>query len=148
MDGRNSKQEQFTNSFPDWTEMQGDQSKRVDSQMSYLPNSDELMLVTSDERRILKHQFTGQMDSSEQTRRVPLGFVGPDLPLSSTIDKDASELRRPFPQGFSVASNGMFSDGTLDATPRNKSLSFQQDRKGLEYDSLASTSLSVDFSSE
>lgn len=148
MDGRNSKQEQVTNSFPDWNEKQGDQSKRVDSQMSYLPNSDELMLVTSYERRILKHQLTGQVDSREQTRSVPLGFVGPDLPLSSTIDEDASELRRSFPQGLSVASNGMFSDGTLDATPRNKSLSFQQDRKGLEYDSLASTSLSVAFSSE
>ena len=152
MSGRysNSKWEQFTDPFPDWTENQGDQSKRVDSQMRYLPNSDESMLVTSDESRIFKHQLTVQVDSREQTGSAPLGFDGDrhDLPLSSTVDKDASEFKRPFPQVLSVASNGMFSDRTLDATPRNNSKSFQQERRGFEYDSLASTSLSVAFSGE
>ena len=88
------------------------------------------------------------MNSREQSRSVPLGFGSMDFPLSSTIDKDTSEVERPFSQLPAVASNGFFANTTLDSTMRNKSVSFQQDGKGLEYDSLASTSLSVAFSGE
>lgn len=105
----------------------------------------ESMLTSADESGIFKHQFPSKADYREQVRSAPLGFEGSDFPLSSTVDKNASVLKRPFSQ-LSFATNGMFSDIASDAPLRNKSVSFHQDRKGLEYDSLASTSLSVAFS--
>ena len=145
--GRVSQQEQFPKSFTDWTENKGDQSRRVNSQLGYLPDSIESMLTTSDESGIIKHQFPRKVDSRDQIKSASLRSEGMDFPLSSTVDKDISALKRPFSQ-LSFASNGMFSDTALDSSVRNKSVSFEQDRKGLQYDSLASTSLSVAFSGE
>lgn len=145
--GRVSQQEQFTKSFTDWTENKGDQSRRVNSQLGYLPDSIESMLTTSNESGIIKHQFPRKVDSRDQIKSASLRSEGMDFPLSSTVDKDISALKRPFSQ-LSFASNGMFSDTALHSSVRNKSVSFEQDRKGLQYDSLASTSLSVAFSGE
>lgn len=126
------------------SENKTDRSRRVLSQMGQLPES---MLMSSDESELLEHQFVRKVDSREKIRTVPLGFDHMDIPLSSRMDSEISEIKRPFSQ-LSVATDEMFSDIPLDSTLRNKSASFQLERNGLEYDSLASTSLSLAFSGE
>ena len=126
------------------SENKTDRSRRVLSQMGQLPES---MLMSSDESELLEHQFVRKVDSREKIRTVPLGFDHMDIPLSSRMDNEISEIKRPFSQ-LSVATDEMFLDIPLDSTLRNKSASFQLERNGLEYDSLASTSLSLAFSGE
>ena len=117
----------------------------IESQIHYLPES---VLMTSDQSGIFKNQRARKMDLWKPVSTdMPLGFEHMDIPLSSTMDKESSEIKRPFSQ-LSVATNEMFSDMSLDSTLRNKSVSFQEERDRLEYDSLASTSLSVAFSGE
>ena len=127
------------------SENKTDRSRRVLSQMGHLPES---MFMSSDESRLLEHQFVRKVDSREKIQTVPLGFDHMDIPLSSTMDNEISEIKRPFSQLMSVATDEMFSDIPLDSTLRNKSASFQLEGNGLEYDSLASTSLSMAFSGE
>lgn len=118
------------------SENKTDRSRRVLSQMGHLPES---MLMSSDESELLEHQFVRKVDSREKIQTVPLEF--------DHMNNEISEIKRPFSQ-LSVATDEMFSDIPLDSTLRNKSASFQPERNGLEYDSLASTSLSLAFSGE
>ena len=126
------------------SENKTDRSRRVLSQMGYMPES---MLMSSGESGLLEHQFVRKTDSREKIQTAPLGFDRMDIPLSSTMDNEISKIKRPFSQ-LSVAADEMFSDIPLDSTLRNKSTSFQPERNGPEYDSLASTSLSLAFSGE
>lgn len=126
------------------SENKTDKSRRVLSQMGHLPES---MLMSSDESGLLEHQFVRKVDSRENIRTVLLGYDHMDIPVSSTVDNEISKIKRPFSQ-LSGATDEMFSDIPLDSTLRNKSASFQLERNGLEYDSLASTSLSLAFSGE
>lgn len=143
--GRNAKQEQFTKSYVDWTENNHhEHSSRVNSQLSYLPDSVESSFANSvDQSGMYKHQVPRNVDSRQQVRSAPVGFEGTGSPLSSTMLKGTSELNRPFSQ-LSVASNGMFNPA--DTTMRNSSVSLPLDKKVLGSDSLASTSLSMAFS--
>lgn len=152
--GRHSKQEQFAKPFTDWTENNYyEHSSRVDSQFSYLPvDSVESTFTTTsvDQSGMYKHQLPRNVDSRQQVRSAPVGFEGRNnFPVSSTLDKEASELNRPFSH-LSLASNGMFDpadfSADIDTTLRNSSMAFPCDRKVLGSDSLASTSLSVAFS--
>ncbi|KAL9956493.1 hypothetical protein ACROYT_G037975 [Oculina patagonica] len=139
--GRNSKQEQFTKSYVDWTENNHhEHSSRVNSQLSYLPDSVESSFATSVDQRGMAPR---NVNSRQQVRSAPVGSEGTDFPLSSTMVKGASELNRPFSQ-LSVASNGMFDPA--DTTMQNSSVSLPLERKVLGSDSLASTSLSMAFS--
>ena len=147
--GRNSKQEQSSASFADWTESSNyhELSSRVNSQLDYLPESTNTNSVN--QRGTYKHhgQLPRNGNSREQFTSVSVGFLGKDFPLSSTLDNETFEFKRPFPQ-LSVASNGniMYYPGDeADTTLQSSSASFP-DRTVLGSDSLASTMLSVAFS--
>ena len=142
--GRNSKQEQHTKSLLDWTENHGDQSKIVYSQSSHSAHPFESAHITTDKIEVLKHQLPGEEHGSEVGSAL-LKFDGHGLPLCSTMDNNVSDIKRPFSQ-LSAVSNGMFSDSASDMSLSNKQMSYQQDRRGLDCDSLASTSLSMAFS--
>lgn len=143
--GQNSKQGQHTKSFLDWTGNHGDQSKRVCSQLSYSAHPVESAHITADKIEVLKHQLPGEEHGSE-VASVLMGFEpGHDLLLCSTMDNNVSDIKRPFSQ-LSAVSNGMFSDSVSDMSLSNKQMLYQLDRRGLDRDSLASTSLSMAFS--
>lgn len=144
-DERNAKQEQLAKSYVDWTENNhNEHSSRISSQLSYLPDSMESSFATTgDQSGMYKCQLPRNGDSRQQVRSAPKGFEGVDFPLSSTMDKEATELNRPFSH---LASNGMFDRGDVsDTTLQKSSVSFPFHRKVLASDSLASTSLSVAF---
>ena len=142
---RNTKQEQSSKSYIDWTENNHyAHSSRINSQLSYLPDSVESSFVTSvDQSGMYKHQSPRNVDSGQQVRSAAAGFEGVDEHLNSTLNKEGLESKRPFSQ-LSFASNRMFDPA--DSTMQNSSVSFPLDRKVLESDSLASTSLSMAFS--
>lgn len=142
---RNTKQEQSSKSYIDWTENNHYvHSSRINNQLSYSPDSMESSFVTSvDQSGIYKHQSPRNVDSRQQVRTTAAGFEGVDEHLSSTSNKEGLESKRPFSQ-LSFSSNRMFDPA--DSAIQNSSESFPLVRKVLESDSLASTSLSMAFS--
>lgn len=147
-DERNVKQDQFAESYVDWTENNyHDHSSKISSQLNYLSHSLESSFGTAgDQGGMYKSQAPRNGDSRKQIRIVPEGFQGADFPYSSPMNKEAPEVNRPF-LDLSLASNVMLDSGDVsDTTPQNSSVSFPFDRKVLGSDSLASTFLSVAFS--
>ena len=142
---RNTKQEQSSTSYTDWTENNHyANSSRINSQLSYSLDSVETSFVTSvDQSGVYKHQSPRNVDSRQQVRSVAAGFEGVDEHVSSTLNKEGLESKRPFSQ-LSFASNRMFDPA--DSAMQNSSVSVPLDRKVQESDSLASTSLSMAFS--
>ncbi|XP_068671899.1 uncharacterized protein [Montipora foliosa] len=131
------------NSIVDLTENYGSYVSTSESQSEHFHNSFELTSIGRNESRNFEH-ITRQ-DLREHASDTQLGFEHADPPLSSTMYKDVAEIKRPFSQ-LSVISEGVMSDCELSKTLINKQESIQKGRRGLEFDSLASTSLSVAFS--
>lgn len=147
-DERNAKQDQFVESYVDWTENNyNEHSSRINSQLNYLPHSLESSFATAgDQSGMCESQLPRNGDSRKQVRIAPEGFEGANFPYSSTMDKEATELNRPFSH-VSLASNGTLDSGDVsDTTLQNSSVSFPFDREVLGSDSLASSSLSGAFS--
>lgn len=143
---RNAKKDQFADSYIDWTENNyHEHSSRINSQLNYLSHSLESSFVTAgDQSGMFKSQLPRNEDSRKEVRIPPEGFDG--FPYSSTMDMEATELKRPF-TSLSLASNGTLDSGNVsDTTLQNSSVSFPFHRKVLGCDSLASTSLSMVFS--
>ena len=146
-DERNAKQEQFAKSYVDWTENKHlENSNRINSQLNYLSHSLETSYANTGDLTY-KDQLPRNEDSRQQDRSVPEGSEGADFPFSSTMDKEAAELNRPFSH-LSLSSNGKLDPGDVssDTTVQKSSVSFPFDRNVLGSDSLASASLSVAFS--
>ena len=147
-DERNAKQEQFAKSYIDWTENNHHEySRRINSQLSYLSHSLESSYADTDHQSgMYKHQLPRNEDSRQQVRSSHEGFEGADFPHSSTMNKEVTELHRPFSH-LSFGSNGTLDPGDVsDTTIQKSSVSLPFDRNVLDSDSLASTSVSVAFS--
>ena len=139
---QSKEQESKANPTADWTRNQGNASLK-DAQLNPLHNSLESPVIGHEESPHFQGTYRREFNTKEHPSDGRFILEAADQPLSSTMHKDLTELKRPFSQ-LSVISEGVFCNNELDQTEINK----QQDRRGPEFGSLSSTSLSVAFSSE
>lgn len=140
---RQSKEQELkANPMVDSTRNQGNTSLK-DAQLNLLHNSLGSPVIGHEESRHFQGTYRREVNTKEHPSDGRFILEAADQPLSSTMHKDLTELKRPFSQ-LSVISEGVFCNNESDQMEINK----QQDRRGPEFDSLSSTSLSVTFSGE
>lgn len=139
---QSEEQESKANPMVDWARNQGNNSLK-DGQLHPLCNSLESHLIGHKESRHFQGICRREVNTKEHPSDGRFILEAADQPLSSTMYKDLTELKRPFSH-LSVMSEGVFCNNESDQTEINK----QQEGKGPEFDSLSSTSFSVALSGE